>query len=150
VELDGECRARYEELANVWRTDPFDKTLPPIGQGYGTVLRWNENAMSYYWTGWPITGTGRRSADLVLQDQAQCHHYTLEFLARIYDMFDTAASSARQIAAMDRLLMKNFWNFGYVERSACRSLPRHMTQSRLQPPQYCSLDGRFDRRLFYQ
>jgi len=80
-----------------------------VQSGYGTVRRWYENVMSYYWTGW--ASYRQRSVemtDALIADDADTHHYLLEFFVNAYDMIDdTDLLIAQQRRGMDRLLLKN-------------------------------------------
>ena len=111
VELGGECKLRFEARDKLWTESPTAAILPAVEPGYGTLIRWYENAMSYYWTGWP--GYRQRAQELlkpVLADQAEAHQYVVEFFVRAYDMLDDSALfSPEERQGVDRLICKNFW-----------------------------------------
>lgn len=117
VELGGECLAAFQAHDRLWREDPENRHLPRFECGYGTVLRWYQNAMAYYWSGWPgYWQRAQEHLELVLKDQAYTHQYPLEFLVRVYDMLDDSGKfSAEQMAGVDRLLLRNFWDFGHLD-----------------------------------
>src|SRR5262249_37887570 len=80
VELGGECRSAFEANDKLWREARNGPLLPPIEPGYGTVRRWYQNAMAYYWSGWPgYWERAQQHLDLVLKDRAYTHQYPLEF-----------------------------------------------------------------------
>jgi len=110
VELGGDCLAAMRARDALWSSDPNSSELPPVQSGYGTVRRWYENAMSYYWTGWP---SYRRRViemtDELIADNADTHHYLLEFFVNAYDMVDdTDLLSEPQRRGLDRLILKDF------------------------------------------
>jgi hypothetical protein len=111
AELGGECLTRMKAHDAGWASN--DPSLPPIEPGNGTVRRWYENAMGYYWTGWD--SYKERAAALlepVLKDHAYMHHYVTEFMVRTYDMLDDGPLfSADQRKALDELILSNFCDF---------------------------------------
>ncbi len=111
VELGGRCRALFDEDERRWNENPLQPGFPPLEPGYGTIARWYYNAMGYYWSG--RTSYRRRASELldrVVADQAYTHHYITEWLVRVHDMLDDGPTfSPAQVAALDRLILKNFW-----------------------------------------
>ena len=113
TELGGECLAELKAHDAKWAANPNDPTLPPVEPGYGTVRRWYENAMGYYWTGWD-SYKQRATALLepVLKDHSYMHHYVTEFMVRTYDMLDDSGLfTPEQRAALDGLILSNFCDF---------------------------------------
>jgi hypothetical protein len=119
VELGGECLAAFQANDKLWRETPNSPLLPPFEAGYGTVRRWYQNAMAWYWSGWPsFLERSRQNLEVVLKDRAYTHQYPLEFFVRVYDMLDDSDYFTReQRAEMDRLLLQNFWDFSSAELS---------------------------------
>ena len=109
VELGGDCLTAFRAEQQLWR-DPDDPLLPARGAGYGNVIRWYRNAMGYYWSGWPdYWQRARECVAVVLEDDAVCSHYTLEFMVRVYDMVDdTPLIPAETRLGLDRLIVKSF------------------------------------------
>ncbi len=113
VGLGGECLARFTERDRLWSKEPFHKLLPPEQSGYGTVRRWYQNAMSWYWSGWK--SYRKRTLDYlapVLKDRAYTHHYIVEFFVRAWDMVDDSSlfTDGRR-AEVDALIYQNFTEF---------------------------------------
>ncbi len=111
VELGGRCRTLFDEDEQRWDDNPFQAGFPPLEPGYGTIVRWYYNAMGYYWSG-RESYRHRASAllDRIVEDQAYTHHYVSEWLVRVHDMLDDSPTfSPDQVAALDRLILKNFW-----------------------------------------
>ncbi|MCC6683042.1 MAG: hypothetical protein IT445_19260 [Phycisphaeraceae bacterium] len=110
VQLGGDCRQVMTQRDELWQRDPENSLLPPVQPGYGTIRRWYENAMGYYWTGWE--SYRQRAAtmlDQVIADSADTHHYLVEFFVRTYDMLDdSGVFTVEQCRAVDQLLLKNF------------------------------------------
>ncbi|MDP7253686.1 MAG: hypothetical protein QGF00_29070, partial [Planctomycetota bacterium] len=97
----------------LWSKEPFHKLLPPEQSGYGTVRRWYQNAMSWYWSGWK--SYRKRTLDYlapVLKDRAYTHHYIVEFFVRAWDMVDDSSlfTDGRR-AEVDALIYQNFTEF---------------------------------------
>lgn len=117
AELGGACLEAFQADDKLWQEDPTNRLLPPIEAGYGTVRRWYQNAMAWYWSGWPsYWQRASEHLDLVLKDRAYTHQYPLEFFVRVYDMLDDSGRlSAEQVRNLDSLLLQNFWDFGYVD-----------------------------------
>lgn len=117
AELGGACLAAFQADDKLWREDPTNRILPPIEAGYGTVRRWYQNAMGWYWSGWPsYWQRATENLELVLKDRAYTHQYPLEFFVRVYDMVDDSGRlSPEQVRGLDSLLLKNFWDFGYED-----------------------------------
>lgn len=113
VELGGECKVAFDQRDAMWEANILDPMLPKVEPGYGTVRRWYENAMSYYWSGRPeARQRAQAMIEPVLKDQAYTHHYITEFLVRTWDMMDnTDVYTDQQRAAMDALIQQNFWDF---------------------------------------
>ncbi len=113
VEMSGEALDAMKARDELWSTAPRDAMLPPVEPGYGTVRRWYENAMGYYWSGWDsYRERAIETLDAVVADRAYTHHYIAEFLVRSYDMVDDAdLYTDGQRAAMDRLVLENFTDF---------------------------------------
>jgi len=111
VKLGGECKAAFEADDKLWATDPWNSLLPPKEPGYGTVRRWYHNAMAYYWSGWSSYQQRMFTClEPVLRERARTHHYIAEFWVRTYDMLDdSGVLSPEQMAAMDDLIVRNFW-----------------------------------------
>ena len=113
VELGGRCLAVCRERDELWASDADNSILPPIQAGYGTVRRWYENAMGYYWTGWD--SYRQRAVDhleLVLKDNAHTHHYLVEFLVRTWTMLaESDVFTEAQREGLDRLIANNFREF---------------------------------------
>ena len=113
VELGGDCRDRFDARRRIWDDDPEDELLHPVEPGYGTVIRWYENAMSWYWTGWE--SYRQRARELiapVLTDKTYTHHYVIEFFIRTYTMIHASdLLTAEQRAGVDNLILQNFWEF---------------------------------------
>ncbi len=109
IELGGQCLDAMQAREALWNDDPNNRALPPVQSGYGTVRRWYENAMSFYWTGWDsYRQRVRQMTDQVIADDADTHHYLLEFFVNAYDMIDNAdLLSQPQRHGLDRLLLKN-------------------------------------------
>lgn len=111
AELGGECLVEMKAHDAKWAAN--DPSLPPVEPGYGTVRRWYENAMGYYWTGWD--SYKERAGSLlepVLKDHAYMHHYVTEFMVRTYDMLDDGPMfSDEQRQALDGLILSNFCDF---------------------------------------
>lgn len=111
VELDGDCLQAFEANEALWQNDPWDPQLPPREAGYGTVRRWYENVMGYYWSGWD--GYRHRALEYlapILEDDAYTHHYVFEHMVRVWDMIDDSGLyDATQRHAMDSLIMRSFW-----------------------------------------
>lgn len=119
VKLSGECLAAFQADDQRWHECPEEKmklaigTLRPFESGVGTIRRWYENAMGYYWSGWDsyrhrmVTYTDR-----VLEDGAYTHHYMIEFFIRTYDMLDDGVVfSDQQKQLLDHLIFKNCCDF---------------------------------------
>ena len=113
IELEGACRAAFEARNQLWEDDPIGPMLPMVESGYGSVIRWYENAMSWYWTGWDgYRNRARELIEPVLADDAYTHQYVVEFFVRTYAMIDDSdLLTERQRAGVDRLILKNFWEF---------------------------------------
>lgn len=113
VKLSGPCLEALQDQDNRWREDPHHPLLPRVEAGYGTIRRWYENAMGYYWTGWE--SYRQRAVDYlepVLTDRASTHHYLVEFLVRCYDMLDDSdLFTDSQRREMDHLILTNFLGF---------------------------------------
>ncbi|MCC6423064.1 MAG: hypothetical protein IT447_06250, partial [Phycisphaerales bacterium] len=111
TELGGECLSEMKAHDARWAAN--DPSLPPIEPGYGTVRRWYENAMGYYWTGWD--SYKQRAVALlepVLKDRAYMHHYVTEFMVRTYDMLDDSPLyTLEQRNELDSLILSNFCDF---------------------------------------
>jgi hypothetical protein len=111
--IEGDCLAALKANDALWTTDPLNSKLPPVEAGKGTIRRWYQNAMGYYWTGWASYKT--RAVDLlkpILADQAYNHHYVDQFFVRTWDMLDDSPLFSReQQAAVDKLLLDNFLRF---------------------------------------
>jgi len=113
VELGGDCRERFEARRRIWDENSTDEILFPVEPGYGTVIRWYENAMSWYWTGWDsYRQRARELIEPVLTDNTYTHHYVIEFFIRTFTMIDDSdLLTAEQRAGVDSLILKNFWEF---------------------------------------
>lgn len=113
TDLQGECLERLKAHDALWASSPLDASLPRIEPGYGTVRRWYENAMGYYWTGWP--GYRQRAVELlepVLADKAYTHHYIAEFFVRVFDMVDDSDLYDEPTRrSVELLLAQNFMDF---------------------------------------
>lgn len=111
VQMQGECLAAFEKADALWQSDPMSSSLPPVEPGYGTVRRWYENAMGWYWSGWDsYRQRAVQTLEPVLEDMAYTHHYITEFMVRAYDMVDDGPLlSDAQRAGMDHLIQTNFW-----------------------------------------
>ena len=112
IELGGGCLAAMRKREALWNADPTNSALPSVKSGYGTVRRWYENAMSYYWTGWDsYRHRSVEMIDQVIADDARTHHYLAEFFVRAYDMIDDSPLlTESQCSAVDQLLLKNFFS----------------------------------------
>jgi hypothetical protein len=113
VEMEGDCLEAFKARDQLWTADPLNTLLPPVEPGYGTVRRWYQNAMSWYWSGWESYRS--RATDYlqpVLEDRAHTHHYILEFFVRTWDMVDDSPLFDDQTKrAVDDLICTNFWEF---------------------------------------
>ncbi len=113
VDLRGECLAVLKKENAKWEESPESALLPKPEPGYGTVVRWYNNAMGYYWTGWD---SYKKRADhylaQVLSEKAYTHHYISEFFVRTVDMLDESGLiTPEQIREIDSLFTKNFLDF---------------------------------------
>ncbi len=114
VELGGECLQAFKQHDASWTAaDPNDRSLPPVEPGYGSVRRWYENAMGWYWSGWDsYRQRAGQTLAVVLKDRAYTHHYIAEFLVRTYDMVDeTGLLTPDQRTQMETLILANFLDF---------------------------------------
>jgi hypothetical protein len=117
VELGGKCKETFEAENRLWVEESLNRKLhytsPPNDPGYGKVRTWYQNAMGYYWTGWP--GYRQRAIEYigpVLDDRAHTHQYLIEFFIRAYDMLDDSdLFTPEQRSGLDDLIFKNFWTF---------------------------------------
>lgn len=113
VELGGDCLEACRQRDALWTNEPDSRLLAPVQPGYGTVRRWYENAMGYYWTGWDSYRD--RAVEYlrpVLEDKAYTHQYLVEFLIRTWDMLDDSPLfTDADRAAVDRLIADNFEQF---------------------------------------
>ncbi len=112
VKLGGECLENFRADNARW-SDANNSSLPAMTSGYGKVSRWYQNAMGYYWSGWPeCLERSRGYLKEVLADKAYTHHYLLEFFVRSYDMLDESPIlSEADKAAMNGLIVENFLDF---------------------------------------
>lgn len=109
VELGGRCLETLKQEDAKWAANPLDPSLPKVEPSNGTLQRWYENAMGYYWTGWE--SYRRRTLELlepVLKDTAYPHHYSGESFVRAFDMLDGSPLLADKRAAVDKLIFANF------------------------------------------
>lgn len=115
VELGGDCRKRFEERDKIWRETPDASVLPPVQPGYGSVRRWYENAMGYYWSGWDsYRQRAEACLERILNDKAYTHHYLIEFLVRAARMLgQSPVIDDQDRRRLDALILGNFWEFMY-------------------------------------
>lgn len=112
VELGGDCLKAFQADNAVWQ-DPENPALPAPTSGYGKVVRWYQNAMGYYWTGWPdYLERSRGYLKEILAEKAHTHHYIVEFFIRTYDMLDDSpVFTPEELGQLDSLVMQNFLDF---------------------------------------
>jgi len=112
VELGGECLQAFQADNALWQ-DPENPALPAMTSGYGKVVRWYQNAMGYYWSGWPeYLERSRGYLKEILAEKAHTHHYIVEFFIRTYDMLDDSpVFTPEELGQLDSLVMQNFFDF---------------------------------------
>lgn len=113
VDLQGPCLDFFKAENARWEEVPENPLLPKPEPGYGNVVRWYQNAMGYYWTGWDsFRERADRALEQVLREKAITHHYIVEFLVRTFEMLHGSdAMTPKQVAAMDALVTANFLDF---------------------------------------
>ncbi len=112
IKLSGPVLEQFNADEALW-AQPDSMLVPQIEPGYGTVRRWYQNALGYYWTGRPsYKERMNRELDRVLADKAYTHHYIAEFMIRVFDLLDdTPIFPAEKVAQMDSLILGNFLEF---------------------------------------
>ncbi len=109
LKLSGRVLDQFNADDALWQqTD--QALLPPVEPGYGSVRRWYQNALGYYWTARPSYQARMNSElDHILADKAYTHHYIAEFMIRVFDQLDdTPIIPPSKIAQMDSLILSNF------------------------------------------
>ena len=119
VALEGKCAEAFAENDRLWSTDPFSHELPKVVSGYGTVLRFYENAMAWYWSGMDsYRERARELLGIVLAEKAYTHHYPLEFFVRTVRMLEgTGFFAEGEFPQVVHLLARNFQDFSSQELS---------------------------------
>ena len=112
VELGGECLKAFQADNAQWQ-DPTNPALPAMTSGYGKVVRWYQNAMGYYWSGWPeYLERSRGYLKEILAERAHTHQYIIEFFIRTYGMLDASPIfTPEESARLDSLVLQNFFDF---------------------------------------
>lgn len=112
TQLGGACLAAVEADEAMW-TLPDHPNLYPLTPGYGTIIRWYQNVMGYFWTG--RAGYRERIAHYtkqVLKDKAYTHHYIAEFFVRCLGMIDESGTiPPESLEQLDGLALQNFLDF---------------------------------------
>ncbi len=113
IDLQGDCLKFFQAENAKWEETPENGLLPKPEPGYGNVVRWYQNAMGQYWTGWPgYQKRAQATLAQLLEEKANTHHYIAEFLVRTFDMVDeTGLLSPEQVGQFDALVVSNFLDF---------------------------------------
>lgn len=112
AELEGPCLVEMQAEDAKWE-NPDNPLLPALTPGYGKVIRWYQNAMGYYWTGWEsFRERSLEYLEEILADRSVTHHYIVEFFIRTYNMLDDGdLLKPGQIEQLDSLVVENFLDF---------------------------------------
>jgi hypothetical protein len=112
VTLDGECLRLFQEDDRLWREEPSASRFPGTESGYGAVVRWYYNAMAAYWTGWESYAERANVwLERILEEAAYTHHYILEWMVRVYCMWDRSPRISEEARArMDGFILHEFWD----------------------------------------
>lgn len=113
VDLQGECLAFFKKDDATWQEKPENAWLPKPEAGYGNVIRWYDNAMGYYWTGWDSYHEREKQyLAQVINEHAVTHQYITEFFIRAYNMLDVSGViPPEQVEKIDLLLTQNFFDY---------------------------------------
>jgi hypothetical protein len=121
TDLQGQCLAGMKAHDAKWVFNPLNPSVLPNEpgmewngeSGYGTVRRWYENAMGYYWTGWDsYKERAKALIKPILKDQAYTTQYVAEFMVRTYDMIDDSdLLTPQERAGMDQLILSSFCDY---------------------------------------
>jgi hypothetical protein len=116
IELRGECREVFRRDDARWRQVPESELLPKPEPGYGNVIRWYDNAMGYYLTGWDSYREREQAyRGRILGERATTHQYISEFMIRIYRMVDQSGLfSPEDVERFDALIAQNFLDCGTI------------------------------------
>jgi hypothetical protein len=119
VALGGECLTAFDENDKLWSEDPLNHLLPKVESGYGTVLRFYENAMAWYWSGRASYRQRARAIfATILKEKAYTHQYPLEFFVRTIRMLEgTGFFEPGEFVQSVTLLATNFRDFSSQEIS---------------------------------
>lgn len=119
VTLEGKCAETFDDNDHLWSSDALSHQLPKVESGYGTVLRFYENAMAWYWSGKEsYRERAREILGIVLTEKAYTHHYPLEFFVRTVRMLEgTGFFAEGEFPRVVHLLAENFQDFSSQELS---------------------------------
>ncbi len=119
VALEGDCLTAFDENDRLWSEDPLNHLLPKEESGYGTVLRFYENAMAWYWSGRESYRQRARAIfATILKEKAYTHQYPLEFFVRTIRMLEgTGFFEPGEFVQVVTLLATNFRDFSSQEIS---------------------------------
>ena len=119
VALEGDCAQAFDDNDHLWSSEPLSHLLPKVESGYGTVLRFYENAMAWYWSGKEsYRERAREILGIVLNEKAYTHHYPLEFFVRTVRMLEgTGFFAEGEFPQVVHLLARNFQDFSSQELS---------------------------------